>query len=265
MISSRLTGQWEGGHAGRFLPAITSREGFYFPTTSIPAGSPAPQSGGIPAIESGSLATRRVQSIQIDGAAIGALGVGIVANADISINATALGGLIAGGVAVGSISVNASAQIVAAISGSATAGIVIGATAQPSALAKGSATASIVIHGEGELMGLGFMVASTEDNTTVTPASIANAVWKALASLNNDPGTMGELLNSSGAGGNPWIAPIDGVYTAGDIMRILAAIAAGKTSGHPTNPVFRDLGDTINRVIATIDVDGNRTVVMAAP
>lgn len=44
--------------------------------------------------------------------------------------------------------------------------------------------------------------------------------------------------------------------------RIALAAAAGKSSGFPgANPVFRNVGDTKNRISATVDSDGNRTAV----
>jgi hypothetical protein len=48
-------------------------------------------------------------------------------------------------------------------------------------------------------------------------------------------------------------------------MRINAAVSAGKTSGQPTAPVFRDLNDTVNRVVGTVDANGNRTAVTVTP
>jgi hypothetical protein len=124
---------------------------------------------------------------------------------------------------------------------------------------------SWALTGSANLKGNLALVGEFTPFTELSPQSLAAAVWSALASGNNDPGTMGELLNSSGAGGNPWITAIDGAYTAGDIMRILAAVAAGKTFGQPSAPVFRDLNDTVNRVVGTVDGSGNRTAVTVTP
>lgn len=43
--------------------------------------------------------------------------------------------------------------------------------------------------------------------------------------------------------------------------KVLLAIIAGRTSGHPTAPIFRDVNNTKNRVTVTLDDDGNRTAV----
>lgn len=96
----------------------------------------------------------------------------------------------------------------------------------------------------------------------LSTANVASAVWGALAAFNDSPGSMGEQLNNAGASGNPWDSPIEGTYTAGDILRIVSAVLAGKVSGAPDGPIkFRDLNDTKDRVDAVVTPDGNRTSV----
>lgn len=90
------------------------------------------------------------------------------------------------------------------------------------------------------------------NQSEATVQQIVTAVWEALAVEYNNPGTMGELLNSAGAGGNPWIANIEGTYTAGDIMKILASVLAGKTDITGNVATFRDINDTTDRVVATM-------------
>lgn len=43
-------------------------------------------------------------------------------------------------------------------------------------------------------------------------------------------------------------------------LRIVAAVLAGKSSGHPGSPVYRDINDLKDRVVATVS-SGNRSVV----
>lgn len=95
--------------------------------------------------------------------------------------------------------------------------------------------------------------------TGLTTANVGQAVWSALAASNDEAGTMGEKLNDAGSAANPWTEIIESGYTAAEILRILASVAAGKSSGQPTSPVFRDLGDTKDRVSGTVDGSGNRT------
>lgn len=98
----------------------------------------------------------------------------------------------------------------------------------------------------------------TVTGTGLTTANVGHYVWAALAAENDTTGTMGELLNNAAAGGNPWDVLIEGGYTAADIMKILVAVAAGKSTitdnGDGTMTVdFRDLDDTLNRVEADVD------------
>lgn len=99
--------------------------------------------------------------------------------------------------------------------------------------------------------------------TELSPQNLANAVWSAIAASNNEVGSMGEKLNDAGSGSNPWTEVIEGGLTAADILRIILAVQAGKTTivntGPTTNTVtFRDLADTKNRVDA--DMDGSERI-----
>ncbi len=72
-------------------------------------------------------------------------------------------------------------------------------------------------------------------------------------------GIVSNLVQTVGTGSDLWNQAMDGVYTAGDILKILAAIAGGKASGCPANPVFRNLSDNKDVVTGTADSAGNRT------
>jgi len=59
-----------------------------------------------------------------------------------------------------------------------------------------------------------------------------------------------------------WSYTVEGSYTAVQLLRIALAAMAGKLSGAATTTVsIRDLGDTKNRIVATVDADGNRSAV----
>jgi len=62
-----------------------------------------------------------------------------------------------------------------------------------------------------------------------------------------------------------WDKVLEGSYTAADLQRIIAGVAAGKSSGGPGSPVFRSLDDTVDRVSGIADSDGNRTAVTYNP
>jgi hypothetical protein len=80
-------------------------------------------------------------------------------------------------------------------------------------------------------------------------------------------GNSAGLIAVEGSGSAPsvaqiWGRQVEGSYTAEQILRIMAAALAGKASGaEGTNPKFRDLADTKDRIDATTDQYGNRSVV----
>lgn len=54
----------------------------------------------------------------------------------------------------------------------------------------------------------------------------------------------------------------EGTTTLRQLLRGFAAVLLGKASGlDTTTAVYRDIGDTKNRITATVDADGNRTAV----
>jgi hypothetical protein len=59
-----------------------------------------------------------------------------------------------------------------------------------------------------------------------------------------------------------WQTPIEGAYTAEQILKLIASALAGKVSGANTTTVnFRDVTDTKDRITATVDASGNRTAI----
>jgi hypothetical protein len=99
--------------------------------------------------------------------------------------------------------------------------------------------------------------------TTLSPENLAAAVWNAVAASYNTSGSMGEKLNDAGSASNPWTEVLEGTYTAAELLRIMSAVLAGKTSGAGgTEVTFRDLLDLKDRIIGTVDTEGNRTEVV---
>lgn len=59
-----------------------------------------------------------------------------------------------------------------------------------------------------------------------------------------------------------WAYVTEGAITAVQVMRGLAAVMMGKSTGGGTTAVaFRDLADSKDRIAATVDTDGNRTAI----
>jgi hypothetical protein len=63
-----------------------------------------------------------------------------------------------------------------------------------------------------------------------------------------------------------WAQVIEGAYTAREFMRLAGAALFGRLSGAATTTVvFRDTGNTRNRISADVDTYGNRTTVTLDP
>lgn len=111
------------------------------------------------------------------------------------------------------------------------------------------------------LRGTATLEADITPFTTLSPENLAASVWNSVSASFNSVGTMGEKMNDAGSAANPWTEVIESGYTAAEILRILSSVIAGKSSGQNTAPIYRDLGDTKNRVSGVVDDDGNRTSV----
>lgn len=56
----------------------------------------------------------------------------------------------------------------------------------------------------------------------LTTANVGQAVFAALATLNNIPGTMGAKVNSAASAGDPWSTQLPGSYTGDEAGKIVA-------------------------------------------
>ena len=57
-------------------------------------------------------------------------------------------------------------------------------------------------------------------------------------------------------------AVVEGTYSLKEVLRIMAGALAGKLSGGGTTTLtFRDLSDTLDRIVATVDSSGNRSAI----
>jgi hypothetical protein len=89
---------------------------------------------------------------------------------------------------------------------------------------------------------------------------IVQEILNAQSSQYDNPNTIGEKINSSGSSGNPWTEVIESGLTAGEVMKIIAAVLAGKTiitdlGGGNATVKFRDVNDT--KDVLTADMEGS--------
>jgi hypothetical protein len=170
-----------------------------------------------------------------------------------------------------------SAQMTAALAGAGTlaADIIRAQTmvAELAGTASFTAAASAIGHLNAELVGAGAILAAMYTKNfmsadivvtgdVLTASTVAEAVWSAIAANNDTPDTMGEKLNDAGSASNPWTEVIESGFTAGEILKMLSAVMAGKSSGGGGATItFRDLADSKDRIVATVDSNGNRTAI----
>lgn len=76
----------------------------------------------------------------------------------------------------------------------------------------------------------------------LTSANVAASVWSALATANDDPGTMGEKVNNAASAGDPWGTAVPGSYVAGTagyrVGNLNAEIWDEPVASHTTTGTF---------------------------
>ena len=91
----------------------------------------------------------------------------------------------------------------------------------------------------------------------VVPANVWDSMFGGSV-LNVNVSTM-----SSGAVDSILDDPVEGSYTLRQLLRLMASALLGKASGGGTATItFRDLGDSKDRITATVTSNGNRTTVV---
>ena len=95
--------------------------------------------------------------------------------------------------------------------------------------------------------------------TELSPQGLANAVWEHLIGGSEAQA----LLAAAGAAGDPLLGVVEDGKTMREVLRIMAAVLAGKVGGAGTGTeTFKGLDGTTDRVISTVDASGNRTAVV---
>lgn len=233
-------------------------------TMAVPSGYYSPV-WVVPPINSGGLST--FGGLDGDGDIIASILAVKLAEADLtgSGDLSATGSLIVGLVAaltgdgdITAADLKAFLAAVAALTGTGDADGTLTGQGELEAILFGSGTSSSTLTGVGELD------ADIVSYGDLTIEGMREAVWNAVAASYNTSGTMGEKLNDAGSAANPWTEVIESGYTAAEILRILAAVAAGKSTVAGSNVTFRDLADSKDRVDATVSA-GQRTSVTLDP
>lgn len=102
------------------------------------------------------------------------------------------------------------------------------------------------------------------NNLAVVDTNV-DAIKAKTDNLPTDPADE-SLLEAAISAISPVTATVEGTITIQQALRILLAAMAGKASGGGTTAVkFRDTSDSKDRITATVDANGNRTVVTLDP
>lgn len=156
----------------------------------------------------------------------------------------------------------------AAVSASGSASLVMAKTdAILGGLFSVTASGALTLTPAATLTALAFMVAEAGGAAPLSAEGLAESVWNSVAASFNTAGTMGEKLNDAGSAANPWTEVIEGTYTATEVLRLLLAVAAGKTTivdngGGSATVTFRDTDDSTDRVIADMQDSERQTMTL---
>ena len=109
-------------------------------------------------------------------------------------------------------------EMAAALAGSGSITAALNIIAYCVSAITGSGTVSGGLRGD---VGLSADITSS---STLSPESLAAAVWNSIAASFNTAGTMGNKLNSAASAGDPWSTELPGSYASGEAGAILAQI-----------------------------------------
>lgn len=221
---------------------ITAGEGITSELVSIPSGNRHPSAWMMPQ-KAGALAARNSLT-----------GEGEVSDANIWAVKLAEAGLSGSGdlTAIAGLIVQALADI-------AGSGEISDANVQAFLAAVASLSGSGEVS-EATLLGFGELVADVLASGTAGGSTLTGS-----GELSADLVVTGTGLSTANVGQAVWDYLIESGFTAAQVVQIIAAVTAGKASGGPDAPVFRNLGDTQDVVEGEADSSGNRTVVTYTP
>lgn len=138
-------------------------------------------------------------------------------------------------------------------------------TGSISATATAVAQLTAALAGTGSVSGSAGAIANL--TATIAGAATVAAQQRALAHLSADI-TVGEAttLTADEIAATVWATVIESGYSADDVLRLIAAAVAGKLSGADgTTITIRDITDAEDRIVATVDENGNRSAVTLTP
>ena len=160
---------------------------------------------------------------------------------------------------------NGSVTISGVASGTFTGQLVVSGSASISGAATVTANSFAALNGASTISGSATptfaITAKAWGTTSISGAATVTATRYATGTLEAEITPFTELSPTSLANA-VWAQALEAGYTAEQMMRVMAAALAGEVSGAGTATVtIRDIGDTTDRIVASVDGSGNRTAV----
>jgi hypothetical protein len=242
-------------------------EGIPSKLAGVPSGHLAPSSWVLP-YKPGAMSSFTQCVVTVTPGTLNlAAGVNISGDSTVTITVNpADGQLIVSAVGSTSITFNLAGDLAGALSASGNADITFTVNnATLGAIVDAIGAALVQVSASANIRATGNLSGDITPFTELSPQSLSAAVWEALASAYNTPGSMGELLNSAGAAADPLLGVVEGGLTLRDVLRILLAVNAGDATGlEGSTMVFKSQDGTVDRVEATY-TSGSRNVTSVDP
>lgn len=193
-------------------------------TAAQPSGYYGGQGAWVQPKTGGAVSAHNTSAITFGATGTGAMGVAASGTSAITFAASGTGGLISSASGTAGLTFGASGALFASKAAAGTAGLTLGASGAIAGPGYVAGTAGISFAASWSPYAIGWLSGTTEE-AGLTTTGIANAVWAKV---------------------------IESGYSAEEIVRLLASVAAGDASGlEGATPVFRDLADTKDRITAT--------------
>lgn len=198
---------------------------------SVPEGAYAGKAWLLPQ-KSGAISGQNSVFLMFGGTGAGARGKGASGTSSITFSLSGIGGLISSASGTCGIAFTASGGLFASKAASGTANMTLSSTGAIKGVGHTGGSAGVALSSHWTPYALGWLSGTTAESG-LTPTGIANAVWQKV---------------------------IEAGFTADQVLRIIAAQAAGAATGlEGSNPQFKGLDGTTTRIDGTY-VGGTRTI-----
>lgn len=188
--------------------------------TAYAVGYLPPYSWSLPQ-QAGGLSSHKNAQVTVSPSGAVAGGLPGSGSATITVTTTATGGLIVSGSGSASITLSPAGTLISVAAGSGSATITLSGSALIGALAGLSGSSNITMSPTAVITAIGYLSGLSTNETEFSADALARAVWDAIASDFNLPGTIGEKLNAAGTSGDPWTAALPGTYVDGTAGKIV--------------------------------------------